>query len=66
MAKVYGIESQILRAETLNPVLKMLEMFPTEVFTNSAAAIYEIIKISDYWANQYIQPYLTVLLVTFI
>ena len=44
--KLYGIESKILRAETLNPVLKMLEMFPAKVYTNSAAAIYEIMKIS--------------------
>jgi hypothetical protein len=46
--KVYGIESKIFRAETLNPVLKMLEMFPTEVCTNSNAAIYEIIKINGH------------------
>ena len=50
--KVCGIESKILRTETLNPVLNMLEKFPTstEVYTkfNSTAAIYEIIKISGY------------------
>ena len=47
--KVYGIESKILWAETLNRVLKMLEMFPYEVYTNSTAAIYEMIKISGYY-----------------
>ena len=44
--KVHGIDSKILRAAALNPVLKMLEMFPAKVYTNSAAAIYEIMKIS--------------------
>jgi hypothetical protein len=47
-AKVHGIESKILWDETLNSVLKVLEMFPNEVYTNSASAIYEIIKISGY------------------
>jgi hypothetical protein len=45
---VYGIESKTFRGETLNPVLKILEMFPTEVYTNSIAAIYEMVKISGY------------------
>ena len=43
--KVYEIESKILRAKALNSVLKMLEMFPTEVY---AQAIYEMVKISGY------------------
>jgi hypothetical protein len=46
--KVYGIDSKILRAAALNPVLKMLEMFPTEVYSNTAAVIYETIKIIGY------------------
>ena len=48
---VRGIESKIFRGETLNPVLKMFEMFPTEDYTNSTLAIYEMIKISGYYVQ---------------
>ena len=40
---------EIVRAETLNPVLKILEIYPNGVYTNSTAVIYEMIKISGYY-----------------